>query len=81
MECRSRCILLREIRRKVCDINGLEYDEPDCPHAEDCRRGTCPACEAQLERINVLLEERRRHGLAVSYDGLTEVYEDKRKSL
>lgn len=73
---KTKCDLLREIRRKVCELNGLDYSEQDCPHAEGCRKGTCPACEAQLERINALLKDKRLSGGSVHYEGLTEIYND-----
>ena len=77
---KTKCDLLREIRRKVCELNGLDYSEQNCPHAEGCRKGTCPSCEAQLERINALLEDKRRRNDPVSFDGLKELYDHKMKT-
>ena len=64
---RTKCDILREIRRKVCELNGLEYTEKDCPHADGCRKGSCPACDAQLVRINRQLEAKRLRGETVRY--------------
>ena len=50
---KTKCELLKEIRRKICELNGLENLEKDCPYADECLTGTCPACDAQLERINL----------------------------
>ena len=75
MKKNNRCALLRDIRRKVCELNGLDCPEEDCPNADTCREDTCPACEAQLDRINRLLEDKRRRGEPVSFDGLKDEYE------
>lgn len=71
------CDLLRAVRREACRLNGLEFTDRDCPYGEGCRKGTCPACDAELGRINLQLEEKRRRGEAIHYDGLKELY-DKR---
>ena len=72
---KTKCELLKEIRRKICKLNGLENSEKDCPYADECLTGTCPACDAQLERINLQLEAKRLRGEAIRYDGLQECFE------
>ena len=81
MNGQTKCAILREIRRKVCALNGLENTERDCRYrGEDCK-GTCPYCDAQLERINSLLEAKRQRGEMVRYDGLREQYESAKKEM
>ena len=70
----TKCELLRSIRRKVCELNGLEFTDRECPYADKYCKGTCPACDAELGRINLQLEEKRRRGEPVYYDGLKELY-------
>ncbi len=72
MRGQSKCAILREIRRKVCALNGLENTEPDCRYKGDDCIGTCPFCDAQLERINIQLEAKRQQGETIHYDGLKE---------
>ena len=75
MNGQTKCAILREIRRKVCALNGLENTERDCRYkGEDCI-GTCPFCDAQLERINAQLEEKRKQGETINYEGLNEPYQ------
>ena len=74
MDGQTKCAFLRDIRRKVCALNGLENTERDCRYrGEDCK-GTCPYCDAQLERINALLDAKRQRGEVISYEGLKEGY-------
>ena len=81
MNGQTKCSILREIRRKVCALNGLENTERDCHYrGEDCK-GTCPYCDAQLERSNSLLEAKRQRGEMVRYDGLREQYESAKKEM
>ena len=72
---KTKCELLKEIRRKICELNGLENSEADCPRADECLKGTCPVCEAQLERINSQLEAKCLRGETVIYEGLSKTYE------
>ena len=71
----SKCAILREIRRKVCALNGLENIERDCRYKGDDCKGTCPYCDAQLEHINSQLESKRQQGETINYDGLKELYQ------
>ena len=74
MDGQTKCAFLRDIRRKVCALNGLENTERDCRYrGEDCK-GTCPYCDAQLERINALLDAKRQRGEVISYEALKEGY-------
>ena len=59
--------------RTLVHLSGCRLD---CAY---CLKGTCPACDAQLERINLQLEAKRLRGEAVIYDGLSETYENRMK--
>ena len=74
MNGQTKCAVLREIRRKVCALNGLENTERDCMYKGDDCKGTCPYCDAQLKRINAQLEAKRQRGEAIRFDGLKELY-------
>jgi len=73
----TKCAILREIRRKVCELNGIDLTERDCMYSGGDCTGTCPFCDSRLERINALLEEKRLRGETVHYEGLIELYKEK----
>ncbi len=72
----TKCAILREIRRNVCELNGIEETERDCMYTGDDCKGTCPFCDMQLERINAQLTAIRNRGETVSFEGLKELYID-----
>ena len=45
---KTKCELLKEIRRKICELNGLENSETDCPYADEC----CAAQTPELKEIS-----------------------------
>ena len=76
----EKCRLLREIRKQVCADNGLPFTEEECPNEHPDCRGTCPACELHLQRLNKMLDELKRKGVKVNYDGIKERYAKEIKS-
>ena len=72
----EKCRLLREIRKRLCDDNGLPFTEEECPNESPDCKGTCPACELNLLRLNRMLEELERSGKEVNYDGIKELYDN-----
>lgn len=76
----EKCKLLREIRKQVCADNGLPFTEEECPNEHPDCRGTCPACELHLQRLNKMLDELKRKGVKVNYDGIKERYAKEIKS-
>ena len=70
----KKCRLLREIRKRLCEDNGLPFKEKECQDEHPNCRGTCPACELHLLGLNKMLEELKRKGMKVNYDGIKELY-------
>ena len=70
----EKCRLLQEIRKRLCEDNGLPFTEEECPNEHPGCRGTCPACELHLLSLNKMLEELKRNGGKVNYDGIKELY-------
>lgn len=70
----EKCRLFREIRKRLCDDNGLPFTEEECPNEHPGCKGTCPACELHLLSLNRMLEELKRNGGKVNYDGIKELY-------
>ena len=70
----EKCRLLRQIRERLCDDNGLFFTEEECHNEHPDCRGTCPACEFHILDLNRMLEELKRNGVKVNYDGIKELY-------
>ena len=70
----EKCRLLREIRKRLCEDNGLPFAEEECPNEHPGCRGTCPACELHLLSLNKMLEELKRNGKKIIYDGIEQLY-------
>ena len=70
----EKCRLLRQIRKRLCDDNGLPFTEEECPNEHPGCRGTCPACEFHLLHLNKMLDDLKCSGKEVNYDGTKELY-------
>ncbi len=66
---KSTCKVLKEVRRKVADANGIPLQERECTHTGDCA-GTCPYCEAEVRYLERELSKRRALGKAVAVAGI-----------
>ena len=62
---KSTCKVLKEVRRKVADANGILLQERECTHTGDCA-GTCPNCESEVRYLERELSKRRALGKAVA---------------
>lgn len=47
MQGKDKCKFLRNLRKKIAEVNGIEYNESDCPFTGQCK-GTCAKCDKQL---------------------------------
>ena len=63
------CEILKDVRRKVAQENGIPLVERECTHEGDCR-GTCPYCEAEVRYLERELSKRRALGKAVAVAGI-----------
>ena len=66
---KSTCKVLKEVRRKVADANGILLEERECTHQGDCA-GTCPYCEAEVRYLERELSKRKSLGKAVAVAGI-----------
>lgn len=64
------CGMLKSIRRRIAEANGIEYVASDCRHEGDCS-GTCPRCEAEAAALWRQLDMRHAAGRAVALVGLS----------
>ena len=69
MNGKTKCKILKEIRRSIAEKNGIEYAVSECKHKGDCR-GTCPKCESEVRYLENELEKRRAAGKKVAVASL-----------
>ena len=55
---RLKCKILKEIRQRIADENGIPFQAGECSYEGPCT-GTCPACEAELRYLEQELEARQ----------------------
>ncbi len=61
--------MLKEVRRRVAEANGIPLQERECTHTGDCA-GTCPYCESEVRYLEHELSKRRALGKAVAVAGI-----------
>lgn len=69
MNGKSKCKILKDIRREIARNNGIEFITSECTFQGECS-GTCPKCEAELRRLEQELEKRRLAGKAIAVAGI-----------
>ena len=63
------CLILKGIRQKIADANGISYQPKECHHKGDCT-GTCPACEAEIRYLERELKARKGNGFGMKVAGI-----------
>jgi hypothetical protein len=66
---KTTCKVLKEVRRKIADTNGIPLPERECTHTGDCA-GTCPYCESEVRYLERELSKRKNLGKAVAVAGI-----------
>ncbi|PJF01220.1 carboxypeptidase-like regulatory domain-containing protein [Prevotella intermedia] len=66
---KSTCKILKDIRQKIADANGIRYVPKECNFKGECK-GTCPACEAEIRYLEDELRRKQRNGFAVKIGGI-----------
>ena len=66
---KSTCKVLKEIRQKIANENGISYVPKECHYKGECK-GTCPACEAEVRYLEEELKRKRRNGFAIKLGGI-----------
>lgn len=66
---RKICDILKAVRKKIADMNGIAYEPRVCHFKGHCS-GTCPACETERKYIESELSLRKRMGEAVCVTGV-----------
>ena len=69
MNGKSKCKILKDIRRKIAEDNDIAYVTSECKYQGECS-GTCPKCEAELRYLEEELTKRRNLGKTVAVAGI-----------
>ena len=69
MNGKTRCRILKAIRKEIAKNNDIEYVTTECKYKGDCA-GTCPKCEAEVRYLEQELEKRRKLGKSVAVAGI-----------
>ena len=61
MEGRTKCRILKGIRQRIADINGIEYKPHPCTNVSNCI-GTCSMCDSELAWLEMQLKDKIKEG-------------------
>lgn len=67
---KQTCKILKEIRRQIAEVNGIEFATSECRYKGDCL-GTCPKCEAEVRYLEQQLRARSLAGKAIALAGIS----------
>ena len=69
MNGKSKCKILKDIRKKIAEDNDIAYVTSECKYQGECS-GTCPKCEAELRYLEEELNKRKNLGKSVAVAGI-----------
>jgi hypothetical protein len=69
MNGKNRCRILKDIRKRIAEENGIEYITSECKYKGDCL-GTCPKCDSEVRYLEQELERKRGLGKRVAIAGI-----------
>lgn len=61
MDGRTKCKVLKGIRQRIADINGIPYKPHPCNNSGDCL-GTCPMCDEELAWLQLQINIKSSDG-------------------
>ncbi|MDE6485166.1 MAG: energy transducer TonB [Duncaniella sp.] len=64
------CKMLKQIRQKIAEENGIEFVTQECTFKGDCS-GTCPKCEAEVLYLERQLHKRLLSGKTLAIAGIS----------
>lgn len=67
---KAKCEMLKSVRKDIADANGIPLEIPECTHEGECP-GTCPRCEAEVRYLERELENRKKSGLPVKIEKIS----------
>lgn len=64
MNGRTKCKILKGIRQRIADVNGINYEPYPCTNNGDCK-GTCTQCEKELDWLWTQLKQKESQGYRI----------------
>lgn len=66
---KQKCEMLKLIRKRIAEQNGIEYQPTSCHHHGECL-GSCPKCEAETRLLQKQLILKQKEGRALHIVGI-----------
>ena len=66
---RAICKVLKDVRQKIANENGISYHPEECHHKGECT-GTCPGCEKEIRYLEEQLNNKQHSGLGLKVAGI-----------
>ena len=66
---RTICKVLKNVRQKIANENGISYHPEECHHKGECT-GTCPGCEKEIRYLEEQLKNKQHSGFGLKVAGI-----------
>ena len=73
MKGKSKCKILKDIRKQIAKENDIEFITSECNYQGDCL-GTCPKCEAEVRYLEEELKKRKQAGKRIAVAGIAAAF-------
>lgn len=73
MKGKSKCKILKDIRKQIAKENDIEFITSECKYRGDCL-GTCPKCEAEVRYLEEELKKRKQAGKRIAIAGIAAAF-------
>src|SRR5574344_626064 len=67
---KQMCELLKKLRKAIAVDNNIKYDYSECNYKGECQ-GTCPKCDAELEELQKIIDEKECSGETIVFSDET----------
>ena len=71
MEGKEKCKILKELRKRIADLNGIEYTITNCSNEANCL-GTCAQCDAEIKYLEEQIQSLIENGDSVNLIGIAD---------
>ena len=66
---RAICKVLKDVRQKIANENGISYHPEECHHKGECT-GTCLGCEKEIRYLEEQLKNKQHSGFGLKVAGI-----------
>ena len=64
---KEKCNCLKQLRKTIAELNGIEYHPRECDE-EVCNCGTCSLCDQEAEQLLAALRKKEASGSPIRID-------------